>query len=57
MSEDARLEMVCDWKGAARALHIGNKENNYLMLEWYEKNKSNMQLNPETRDWVESHLR
>jgi hypothetical protein len=56
MSKKARLEMVCDWKGAARALRIGNRENNYLMSEWYEKNKGHMQLNPETRKWVEDRI-
>ena len=44
------LEMVCDWRGAGRA--YGNADT----LGWYEKNRENMRLGPETRAWVEHEL-
>lgn len=46
-----RREMLADWRGAGRAIH-GHDET----ASWYQKNKSNMQLHPKTRAWVESEL-
>ena len=49
-------EMLCDWKGAARAQGVGNKKNNYLVKEWYYKNCSKMQLNSVTRAQIQAYL-
>ena len=46
-----RLEMLADWRGAGRAQ--GNKMST---KEWYEANKDNMKLHPDTRMWVEDML-
>lgn len=51
MSPAARLEMLCDWRGAGRAQGYGDNT-----LPWYEKNKGRMQLHPDTRRWVEEAL-
>jgi hypothetical protein len=45
------MEMICDWKGAGRAIH-GHDETG----EWYKANKYKMVLSPRTRLWVESEL-
>ena len=45
-----RLEMICDWIGAGRALKTGTAQS------WYEKNKHKLQLHPATRVFVESVL-
>lgn len=45
-----RKEMLADWIGAGRAL---GKPNTW---EWYNSNKRNIQLHPETREWVENQL-
>lgn len=54
MSDSARREMLADWFGAGRAYN----ENWTLEepLKWYEKNKENIQLHPETRVLVEAEL-
>lgn len=46
----ARAEMLCDWRGAGRAL--GKPDT----LAWYSANKDKMQLHPETRIWIEWQL-
>lgn len=54
LPDSARREMLADWYGAGRAYNA-----NWTPLEprqWYEKNKDKMQLNPETREWVETQL-
>lgn len=54
MSVHARREMLADWFGAGRAYN-----DNWTPLEpqkWYEKNKENMKLHPDTRAWVEAEL-
>jgi hypothetical protein len=51
MSETARSEMLCDWRGASRAQGYGD---NTVM--WYIKNCGHMQLHPETRGWIEGKL-
>lgn len=45
-------EMVCDWRGAGRA--ITGEDN---VVEWYAANWHNMNLHPATRHEVESMLR
>lgn len=50
MSDIFRLEMWCDWRGAGKAYNNGNT------VEWYDNNKGNMQLHPETRAWIESKV-
>ena len=45
-------EMVADWMGAGMAIH-GKCE----VGEWYNKNKNNMILHPDTRMIVESYLK
>jgi hypothetical protein len=47
MSEDARLEMWCDWRGAGRAQ--GTPDT----AKWWLLNNKKLQLHPETREWVE----
>jgi len=50
-------EMVCDWLGAARAQGVGNKANNYLVKEWFMKNRGRMKLNPSTEAQVRVFLK
>jgi hypothetical protein len=50
MDPDARLEMLCDWKGAGRAQGKPNT------AEWWETNKHKMQLHADTRAWIERQL-
>ncbi len=50
MPFEDRLEMFCDWKGAARAQGV---ENHRDVRPWYEKNKANMQLSTFTRRRVD----
>lgn len=51
MSEGARVEMMCDWKGAGRAQGTSNENN-----EWYKANGHKLQLHPETRAWIEEYI-
>lgn len=44
-------EMIADWRGAGKAL---GKPKTW---EWYEANKDNIFLHPETRAWVEKELK
>lgn len=53
MPEVYRKEMICDWKGAGKAQ--GKKGPNECR-EWYQVNKTKMQLHPETRKWIEQKL-
>lgn len=45
-----RKEMVADWRGAGRAQ--GTPDT----IAWYDKNKDKMQLQKETRKWVEVEI-
>lgn len=54
MPEPARREMLADWFGAGRAYNENWTPEE--PLKWYEKNKANIQLHPETRAWVEAEL-
>lgn len=51
MPHKYRLEMLCDWRGAGRAIK-GKDETS----EWYAANKDKMELHPDTRAWVEQQL-
>ena len=50
MPDRYRREMLADWRGAGRA--YGNPNT----AEWYMKNRDQMQLHPQTREWVEAEL-
>lgn len=50
MSPIARAEMLADWRGAGRA------QGNLKTWEWWEANKDNIFLHPETREWVEAEM-
>lgn len=51
MPDKYAKEMLCDWRGAGRALH-GKDETK----SWYLKNRDNMNLRMSTRQWVEKEL-
>lgn len=51
MSEAARIEMLCDWRGAGKA-----QGHPHSVREWYAANKGKMILHDETRAWVEKNL-
>lgn len=58
MPHKYRLEMLCDWQGAGRAI-TGKYDPASPWAEtaaWYEKNKGKMILHDETRAFVESTL-
>ena len=46
-----RVEMLCDWIGAGKAL--GKPD----ILAWYAAKGKNHPLNPNTREWIEAQLR
>lgn len=48
MPDVYRREMIADWIGAGKALGFPNT------WEWYEKNRTNIQLHPTTRIWVDN---
>lgn len=56
MSPEARLEMICDWKGAGRAQGKVGANGEPEIVAWYKKNGSKMILHPDTRAWVEKEL-
>jgi hypothetical protein len=49
MSDAARKEMLCDWRGAGRAQGWGGNT-----VIWYAKNKDKMSFHPDTRAWIEA---
>lgn len=51
MPRDDRLEMIADWRGMGRM--FGEEPP---AVGWYEKNRDNMTLHPETKARVESEL-
>jgi hypothetical protein len=51
MPEKYMKEMLADWKGAGKA--ISGKDDT---KEWYQKNKENMILHPDTQAWIERQL-
>lgn len=51
MSDEYRKEMLADWKGAGKAIN-GYDDT----LNWYKKNRKNIILHPETREWIEDEL-
>lgn len=46
-----RREMLADWRGAARA-----RGNTGTPKEWYLRNRDQIQLHPETYEWIEHQL-
>ncbi len=50
MYEQYRVEMLCDWVGAGKALGTPDTK------KWYQENKTNIQLHPETRGRLEGQL-
>lgn len=46
MPDKYRREMLADWYGAGRALGKPNIE------QWYDDNRDNIKLHPETRAWI-----
>jgi len=51
MPDKYRKEMLCDWHGAGRAINGKNDTKGF-----YLKNKDNIILHPETREWIEYQL-
>jgi hypothetical protein len=51
MSDKHRKEMLCDWKGAGKAITGSNDSKN-----WYMVNRDKMTLHEETRKWIEQQL-
>jgi Family of unknown function (DUF5662) len=51
MPEKYMKEMLCDWRGAGRA--INGKDDT---KEWYLKNRDRIMLHPETKQWIEDQL-
>lgn len=53
MSDDSRLEMLCDWCGASKA----QKKGGWLGAKiWYRANHDKMILHKNTREWIEEYL-
>lgn len=52
MSDGARREMLADWIGAGRAI-LGGEANTRV---WFEKNRANILLHPDTLAWIEDRL-
>jgi len=50
MPDRYRREMLADWRGAGRAQ--GTPDT----LAWYTKHRNDLQLHPETRQWIEEQL-
>lgn len=59
MPHKYRLEMLCDWQGAGRAIHGRyNSADPYSETrEWYAKNADKMILHDNTRAWVQQQLK
>jgi hypothetical protein len=53
MTKDAYIEMICDWKGAARANYQNELD---IPLPWYRKNHSRLVLHSNTRELVEEKI-
>lgn len=51
MPDRYRREMLADWRGAGMAINGKDDTRN-----WYLKNRTNMLLHPNTRQWIESEL-
>ena len=51
MPEQYRIEMLCDWRGAGRAIK-GKDETK----EWYLANRGKMLIHFKTKDWIEQML-
>jgi hypothetical protein len=51
MPNKAILEMICDWRGAAKA-----QKSKSSIAEWYVKNREKMKLHPKTQEYIEDYL-
>ncbi len=49
--KNALLELLSDWAGAGRA-----KTGKWDLINWYNKNKDNVILSPNTRETLENYL-
>ena len=58
MPHKYRVEMLCDWQGAGRAIHGRYDATDPYgeTREWYKKNADKMILHDDTRAWVEAAL-
>lgn len=58
MPQKYRVEMLCDWQGAGRAIHGRYDANDPYgeTRKWYKDNVSKMVLHADTRAWVEAAL-
>lgn len=58
MPHKYRVEMLCDWQGAGRAIHGRYDATDPYgeTREWYKKNAGKMLLHDYTRTWVEAAL-
>lgn len=50
MHDVYRREMLADWRGAGLALGFPDTAG------WYAKNRDNLKLHPDTRQWIEQQL-
>ena len=50
MEDKYRKEMLADW------IAVSERPDRQDIVPWYEQNKNNMVLNPETREWLEKEL-
>lgn len=58
MPHKYRVEMLCDWQGAGRAIHgrYDATDPYSETRQWYKKNAGKMLLHDDTRTWVEAAL-
>jgi len=58
MSKTSVKEMMCDWIGAGKAqgFHSPPNDRYHETRIWYSKNKSNMNLHQNTRNYIEDTL-
>lgn len=47
-----RKELLADWIGASKAINNGQNK----VKEWYQNNRDNIMLHPNTREWIEQQL-
>ena len=58
MSDNSVKEMICDWIGAGKAQGFFSPRHDkyFETRQWYNKNKSKMNLHPNTRQYIEDVL-
>ena len=52
MPDKYRKEMLCDWRGAGQAQGKARNETK----QWYQANKDNIFLHPDTQAWIQNEL-